>query len=146
MQVSITNGGTRELVSSGLVFPHFLVVSNELSTPIILLCPNDKSRTYATSFKGNLADTNLSYFINLDSVPADGSSLLCGDRNLTNKAFAGSRFVGLSGTPVIGWTRAIHENRGNLCFADGSVGSFVNGAAGLALRIPDGATNRLAVP
>ena len=86
-------------------------MSNELSTPIILLCPNDKSRTYATSFKGNLKDTNLSYFINVDSVPADGSSLLCGDRNLTNKASAGSRFVCLSGTPVIGWTRAIHREQ-----------------------------------
>ena len=146
MQVSITNGGTMELVSSGFVFPHFLVMSNELSTPNILLCPNDKKRTYTTSFTGNLADANLSYFINVDSAPGDGSSLLCGDRNLTNKAPAGSRFVSLFGTPVIGWTKDLHNEKGNLCYADGSVRGFTNGAAALTLRLPPGATNRLVMP
>ena len=33
VQESVTNGGTTELVSSGLVFPHFRVLSNELYTP-----------------------------------------------------------------------------------------------------------------
>src|SRR2546426_161404 len=32
MQVSVTNGGTMELVDNGPVFVHFLVMSNELST------------------------------------------------------------------------------------------------------------------
>ena len=45
MQVSLTNGGTMELVASGAVFPHFQVMSNELSTPKVLLCPNDKNRS-----------------------------------------------------------------------------------------------------
>src|SRR5438045_9793440 len=38
-QVSATNGGTMELVDSGTVWPHFSVMSNELSTPKILVCP-----------------------------------------------------------------------------------------------------------
>ena len=146
MQVSITNGGTMELVSSGQVFPHFLAMSNELGSPKILVCPKDKGRTCAAKFDPNLTDANLSYFINLDSVPADGSGLLCGDRNLTNKSPADSRLVCLSGTPVIGWTRELHGEKGNLCFADGSVGGFINGTAALALRIPAGVTNRLAIP
>ena len=33
MQVSLTNGGTLELVRRGAVWPHFLVMSNELDTP-----------------------------------------------------------------------------------------------------------------
>ena len=146
MRESITNGVTMELVSSGSVSPHFQVMSNELSTPRILVCPNDTHRTYATNFGTDLNDTKLSYFINVDSVEGNGSSLLCGDRNLTNKAPAGRRFVCLSGTHAIGWTREIHEKKGNLCFADGSVIGFRNGAVGSAVHIPDGFTNRLAVP
>jgi prepilin-type processing-associated H-X9-DG protein len=146
MQVSVTNGGTMELVSSGLVFPHFRVMSNELSTPRILYCPEDKNRTYATSFAGVVGDTNLSYFINVDAVEGDGSSLLCGDRNLRSKPWAGSRFVCLSSTSVIGWDKQMHREKGNLCFADGSVVPFANGAVGPAVRMPVGVTNRLAVP
>ncbi len=146
MQVSVTNGGTMELVSSGLVFPHFRVMSNELSTPRMLVCPNDKNRTSATNSDSNFKDTNLSYFINVDAVEGNGSSLLCGDRNLRNKAPTGRRFVCLSSTSVIGWTREIHREKGNLCFADGSVNGFLNGAVGLAVRMPAGVTNRLAVP
>jgi competence protein ComGC len=76
MQVSVTNGGTMELVASGLVFPHFRVVSNELSTPRILVCPIDKNRTSATNFESDLKDRNLSYFINVDSIAGNGSRLL----------------------------------------------------------------------
>ena len=42
MQVSITNGGTKELVNTGAVYVHFLVMSNELSTPKLLVCPEAK--------------------------------------------------------------------------------------------------------
>jgi prepilin-type processing-associated H-X9-DG protein len=145
-QESVTNGGTMELVASGLVFPHFRVMSNELSTPKILVCPYDKNRTYATNFDGGLRDTNLSYFINMDSVPENSSSLWCGDRNLTNKAPAGSRFVRVSSTTVIGWNREMHREKGNLCFADGSVAGFFNGAVASIVRLPPGVTNRLAIP
>jgi hypothetical protein len=146
MRESITNGGTMELVASGLVFPHFRVMSNELSTPKILVCPNDENRTYATNFDSGLADRNLSYFINVDSVEGNGSSLLCGDRNLKNKAQTGGRFVCVSSTSVIGWTREIHWQKGNFCFADGTVPTITNGAGALAVRLPTGVTNRLAVP
>ena len=146
MHESLTNGGSMELVSNGLVFPHFRVMSNELSTPKILACPSDQNKTYATNFDSGLTDTHLSYFINVDAVEENGSSLLCGDRNLNNKAPAGSRFFCLSNTSVIGWTRKIHGKKGNLCFVDGSVVGFTNGDVGLTLRMPAGVINRLAVP
>src|SRR2546427_9718150 len=38
MQVSITNHGAMELVGTGLLFSVFQVMSNELSTPRVLLC------------------------------------------------------------------------------------------------------------
>ena len=146
MQVSVTNGGTMELVASGLVFPHFRVVSNELSTPRILVCPIDKNKTSATNFESDLKDRNLSYFINVDAIAGNGSSLLCGDRNLRNKALADSRFVRISSTSIIGWNRDMHWEKGNVAFADGSVAAFTNGAVGPAVRMPAGITNRLAVP
>jgi prepilin-type processing-associated H-X9-DG protein len=135
-----------ELVASGLVFPHYRVMSNELSTPRILVCPEDKHKAYATNFDSDLNDAKISYFINVDAVEGSGSSLLCGDRNLTNKARAGSRFVCLSSTSVIGWTKEMHREKGNIAFADGSVAAFTNGAVGPAVRMPAGITNRLAVP
>ena len=66
MQVSVTGGGTMELVAGGAVYPHFQVLSNELSTPRVLLCPNDDKQAWATNFL-DLADTNLSYFLNVDA-------------------------------------------------------------------------------
>src|SRR5215208_940206 len=42
MRLSMTNGGTSQLVSSGWVYPHFQVMSNELSTPRVLMCAEDK--------------------------------------------------------------------------------------------------------
>ncbi len=44
MQVAVTNGGTMELMASRLAYPHFQVMSNELRTPKILLCPDDEKR------------------------------------------------------------------------------------------------------
>ena len=87
-----------ELVASGFVFPHFQVMSNELSTPKILVCPADKNRTFKAKFTSDLRDANLSYFVNVDAVEGTSSSLLCGDRNLTNKPSARSRFVRVSST------------------------------------------------
>jgi hypothetical protein len=146
MQVSVTNGGTMELVASGVVYPHFQVMSNELSTPKILRCPNDEKRSYATNFAVDLTDRNLSYFVNMDATNGDGSILLSGDRNITNGARAGHRLVSLTKADTIGWTKEIHLEKGHLGFSDGRVDSFTNGNVGAAIKIGDGTTNWLAVP
>ena len=146
MQVSVTNGGTMELVASGVVYPHFQVMSNELSTPTILLCPNDEKRSYATNFAVGLTDRNVSYFLNMHATNADGSSLLSGDRNITNRAPAGSRLVSLTKADSIAWTKEIHTEKGYLGFGDGRVDSFSNGSVGSAIKIGGGTTNWLAVP
>jgi len=135
-----------ELVPSGVVYPHFQVISNELSTPKILLCPNDEKRSYSTNFAVDLTDRNLSYFLNMDVTNGDGSSLLCGDRNITNRAQAGSRLVPLTKAESIAWTKEIHSEKGHLAFGDSRVDSFSNGTVGATIKIGDGTTNRLAVP
>ena len=146
MQVTVTNGGTLELKANGAVYPHFQVMSNELSTARILLCPNDEKRSYATNFTIDLTDRHLSYFVNVNATNKDGSSLLSGDRNITNRAHANSRLVSLTKADTIAWTREIHLEKGNLAFLDGRVGSFTNGRVGAAIKIGDGSTNWLAVP
>ncbi len=44
MAVSETNGGTMEFITGQNAFRHFLAMSNELSTPKILVCPADWMR------------------------------------------------------------------------------------------------------
>jgi len=146
MQVSVSDGGTRELIASGVVYHHFEVMSNELSTPKILTCPNDDKRSCATNFGVDLRDTNLSYCVNMDATNGDGSSLLCGDRNLTNRPRAGSRLVSLTKADTIAWTKEIHREKGHLGFGDGRVDSFSNGGVGGAIRIGNEGTNWLVVP
>src|SRR5437667_3567809 len=75
MQVQATNGGTFELIGAGMAFMHFAVMSNELSTPRIVFCPqeNDPKRVPATTFErvvSGLANqitftnnNNVSYFV-----------------------------------------------------------------------------------
>lgn len=145
MQVSVADGGTMELISNGLVAPHLRAMSNELS-PKILVCPNDTIRTEATNFTSDLTETNISYFINVDTSEENPTNLLSGDRNLTNQALAGARFVIFTNTSTIGWTKEIHSEKGNLLFGDGHVGQFNNGSKRLVITIPVGTTNRLAVP
>ena len=146
MQVTVANGGTMELVASGAVYPHFQVMSNELSTPKVLLCPNDQKRHYATNFGADLTDQKLSYFVNVDSASDDGAGLLSGDRNITNRARPISALVSLTRGDTIAWTKEMHVEKGHLGFGDGRVEAFNNGSVAAAINFGEGKTNRLAVP
>src|SRR5262245_48718555 len=65
-QVSTNQGGTKELVAGGNAFRHFQTLSNELSTPKVLVCLGDSDRKVARDFL-TLANSNLSYFVSLDA-------------------------------------------------------------------------------
>src|SRR6516165_2163035 len=83
MQVSATNGGAMELVSTGNVVAVFQAMSNELCTPKVLLCPDDTLRRLGTSFT-SLTAANVSYFVGLEvSTHYSGNYFLSGDANLT---------------------------------------------------------------
>jgi prepilin-type processing-associated H-X9-DG protein len=159
MQVAVTNGGTMELVSSGLVFPHFLVMSNELSTPKILICPEGPRgwSNSASTFSGvrppdpfNVPFTNdnqVSYFVGVDADPSQPSMVLVGDED-----------IGIGGVQLrhglqhvwtnsaVSWIKPRHSGGGNVGLADGSV-QQVSSAGLRGLLVQTGvATNRLAVP
>ena len=122
MGVSVTNGGSMEMVSTGNMVQSFLVVSNELSTPKILCCPADRDRERASVF-GGLANSNVSYFVGVDATNGlNPEMILSGDCNFE-----------LGGVPVkagllflwtndpVAWAATRHVHTGNLGLADGSV-------------------------
>jgi len=142
----MTNGGTMEWITNGSVVPHFLALSNELSTPTLLLCPADKTRRAAATFSPSLNETNISYFLNMDASEEFPSAVLSGDRNLTNRAPAGSRWVNITTNSTIGWNKEMHSERGNVAWADGSVSQLSNARTRATIMVPAGTTNRLAIP
>lgn len=153
--VSVTNGGVMELAGKGMVFPNLLVMSNELATPKILICPEERSRQFVTTFSA-LTDANLSYFVNLDADETQPQGLLVGDRNLaTNTVALKPGLVTLSTNSWVSWTAELHTHQGNVALADGSVQQLNNSSLVQTVRwsgpsIPAvGVTNwsfRLAIP
>jgi hypothetical protein len=120
-QVSVTNGGVMELSAQGTAFPTFLAMSNELSTPKLLICPDDRNRQFVATFAA-LTDTNLSYVINLDADSISPQALLIGDRNLaTNNVALKPGLATLSTNSLVSWTGELHAHQGNIGLADGSV-------------------------
>lgn len=110
----------------------FGVMSNELSTPKILVCPSDpNSRTAHTNFllvagtgQGALLIEDISYFLGYDAQEGQPQMLLAGDRNVTTVAnlaqVVGNVTLGTNNANL-GWTEAGHQKNGNILLSDGSV-------------------------
>jgi prepilin-type processing-associated H-X9-DG protein len=123
-QVSTNAGGTMELVASGLVFPTFAVMSNELGTPKIIACPEDTKRTCGTNF-GTLRDAEVSYFTVPEADESNAELWLSGDRNLaTNSVALKPGLFVMPTNRMMSWTVQIHQHKGNMALADGSVGQY----------------------
>jgi len=147
MAVSATNGGAMEAAIRGNPMAVFQVMSNELSTPKILVCPADQRRWPAPSFSTPLSSSNISYFISLDSSETNPQDVLTGDDNLEIRGVrVKSGLLTISSNTPIAWTADRHGLSGNLGMADGSV----QGANNLMLRnwlsSTNSATIRLAIP
>ena len=141
MAVSIANGGAQGAINTGgsvalaasntnCCVAVFQVMSNQLSTPKILLCPSDNGATKvaATNFNaGQFGTNNISYFVNGDATESDPQMVLTGDNNVGSpstklgKPTVLSAFIALSTT---GFTTADqHQGSGNCAMSDGSVQS-----------------------
>jgi prepilin-type N-terminal cleavage/methylation domain-containing protein len=161
MRVSISSGGyadylgTRTLTTvqttSRGVFGFFLAMSNELSTPHLLICPaENENRVPATTFYGilppgatNVApltnDLNISYFVGVDATPFSPGMFLSGDHNIgsdgnivplrgfvTPPTTYSPDFKLMLGTNFTanagpGWLDTMHSKRGNVVLGDCSV-------------------------
>jgi hypothetical protein len=146
MELSVTNGGTMEFIEQGLVFPHLQVMSNELSTPKVLRCPEEKSFQAAQDFTTDFNNSKLSYFVALDANDNSPSSILAGDKNLQNAITTSNRVMTLTTNSSLGWTRSLHSIKGTVLFGDGSVREVSNGETRALLKSLGTRTNRLAVP
>ena len=142
--------GTAVGARGDMVHGFFLVQSNELNTPKVLMCPSDNRSATATWQISGVAPsgstlfgwTNVSYFIGVEAADNNPQMFLIGDRNMGNNAtagqpptvvFAGLQAVGTNNTQV-GWTDTIHQKQGNVGLSDGSVQSFSRSKLQEALR------------
>lgn len=150
---AIPVGGWQRSASDGqYVYTVFLVMSNELNTPKVVICPGDGERVAATNFNALptqgadfINNLKVTYFVGLDCEETTSSMLLSGDRNIygpqsnagDNGGYGNSRsqqdasgncvMMGTNvgtGSSAIGWTDKIHAKAGNVCMADGSAQQF----------------------
>ena len=146
MGVSVTNGGSMEMVATGNVMQTFLVMSNELSTPKILICPAD-TRTAAPNFI-RLNNQNLSYFMALDADESNPQKFLDGDRNIHGDTEPQNGILMLTPGDPVRWTSQMHGNMGNLGLSDGSVQQLTSSGLETMLRHSGESTNhwRISLP
>jgi prepilin-type processing-associated H-X9-DG protein len=122
MQVSAAQGGAMELVLTGNVAAVFQVMSNELSTPKVVICPDDTDHSLAADFPTRFSNKNVSYFVGLDAADKYPAAILAGDDNFAIKKVAvKSGVLDLSTNTPIAWTGKRHRFTGNIGLADGSV-------------------------
>lgn len=180
MGVSTNEGGSSEYrptanppQQSQFHFMHFGVMSNELNTPRIVVCPSDSNPTrvsatnwtqviYGTGkvpggpgYAGNKA---ISYLIGLDAQDTLPSTILSGDRNITNDAPTKVIFpIQANGIYAklwtnhtfkvgAGFTRDTHQNAGNLTLGDGSVQQATSAKLKEQLRNSGDDNNYVSIP
>jgi len=146
MDVPMAKGGAREFNTGADTFRHFQVLSNELNTPKILVCPAD-TRVAAVNFV-RLYNQNVSYFVGLDANDTYPQRFLDGDRNITGESDPENGILKLVPGQRVSWTAAIHVNLGNLGLSDGSVQQYSNTGLREALINSGDPTNtwRIALP
>ena len=148
-QVSTNEGGTLEIAASPAVFRHFLAMSNQVEEPKILVCPVDKDRQRSAAFAKGFTNSNLSYFVGLDSDELHPESILSGDRNLVGESIDGSLLI-VTSNALPRWTSGLHGHFGNLVLSDGSLHALSD--EGLAtqfcidLQTQTSSAVRLAIP
>lgn len=145
--VSATNGGAMEFTTGPNAWRNFQVMSNELSTPKVVICPDetDRFRFTATNFT-YFNNSNISFFVGVDANETLPQALLYGDRNLTNGMPLNKAILEVTTNRPTGWTSEMHRWFGNLCFADGSVLRASNVDLRMLIAKTGLATNRLQMP
>jgi len=136
--------GSLESATNGSIAFTFVVMSNEINTPKILVCPAD-TRRWATSFGPDLANSNISYFVGITADETQPWMLLLGDRNLTNGPLPANRLLLLTTNSAPGRDQQLHKFRGNIALSDGSVQSSTTPRL-RTLVTNSGADNLLAFP
>lgn len=146
MTVPGTNGGSMEYVTGPNAFRHFQVMSNELSTPLMITCPSESPDfRRATNFT-DINNSNISFFVGVDANETNVQMILSGDRNITNGKSVKNGLLELTPGRLTGWTSEMHNKVGNILLADGSVQQVSIGGLRSTMANTGFATNRLQMP
>jgi hypothetical protein len=160
MEISVTNGGAMELMTTPDAWKVFQVMSNELSTPKVIYCPEDSLHGSAATNWGDDLKNKISYFIGVDANDALPSAILSGDGNfLLNDAPANYGFVNVISNATLawdttrhggetkqGWFTKVKTGTGNIGLADGSVQSLSQSGLTNQLHQTGFVTNRFFIP
>jgi type II secretory pathway pseudopilin PulG len=132
--------------NSKQMFIYFQVMSNELDTPKVVVCPADKKRPATTNFISGFDGSRVSYFVGLDAREDKPQSFLAGDRNLTNETASRNGVVEFTTNSLIGWTDNLHQRQGNILMGHGGVQKIYNHRIRETLLDAGLQTNRLVFP
>jgi hypothetical protein len=147
MQVVLTNSETMKLVINGNAYLLWQTMSNELSTPKILHCPNDEQRTNALSFSQGFSDANISYFFNLDAAETYPQMIMTGDDNLAVDGVpVKPGILNLWPNTTVAWTKKRHQDCGNIGMADGSAMQVTSAGLNLAIAASTNGVPTNAIP
>jgi prepilin-type N-terminal cleavage/methylation domain-containing protein len=94
-------------------------LSNELSTPKIIVCPADERESAPDWLK--LSTNDISYFVGLSARETLPQTMMAGDRNLL---LDGKELIGrveLKRGAPLAWDKNMHRLQGNFAHGDGSV-------------------------
>jgi prepilin-type N-terminal cleavage/methylation domain-containing protein len=162
MQISTNEGGSSQFLPTApavgtgdqlRIWKHFAALSNELSTPKIVLCPSDSGRTEAGNWADRKANAsapepfnmnkNISYSVAALADETKPQAFLSGDRNITNntrKTMATTGWYALGTNSTLndkGWSKDLHNEQGDFCMGDGSVQQFSTSRLKQAIRDTD---------
>ncbi len=174
MGVPAAEGGSSDYTTKNqhdrMIWRHFSALSNELSTPKIIVCPSDGTRSEANNFATNKVGNNanivpfnnnkaLSYFVGMQADETRPQSFLAGDRNIVaSNALPARPLITQSKITDLGlqsnglaWDKNLHQEQGDICMGDGSVQQMSTSRLKNSLRDADeGATltvgNQLGLP
>jgi prepilin-type N-terminal cleavage/methylation domain-containing protein len=155
-------------------FMHFAVMSNELSTPKIVVCPSDSGRNVATNFAHLLGaatqpgpnktgNKSTSFIVGYDAQDTFPQMILSGDRNLTNNAVGGTTTpaAGIPGNGLLvrfgtnqppvpgagaGYDKNGHQSAGNALLGDGSVQGLTTSKLREQLKTSGNDNNDIGIP
>jgi hypothetical protein len=144
------NAGTTGHPGADNLWLHFSWISNQLSTPTVLVCPSDRRRKKANTWgpepdggfmNSGYLNNSVSYFLGSDAglmKPLDQSQshVITGDYNLKVDAWGGLHcpsglnnasgiYVPLPANSPVDWTNALHRRSGNFALVDNSVHTTV---------------------
>lgn len=173
MQVSTNEGGSSEFIPTAAsaadpgLFRHYWVMSNELTTPKVLLCASDSGRYEATNWNDLANQTgttkgknaSISYGVGIEADETRPQMILAADRSI-NSPDTVQKFVFNNNTAQIGnfgtnvnqlknmrWDeKGMHQNAGNAALADGSVQQLTSARLRETLQNSQDNLNRYSQP